>query len=50
MWQHSSWRAHSEMAIKRKLDTYGYYLLVILGKIILVGGSVKPWHTEEGAF
>lgn len=40
--------AHSEMAIKCKLDTYGYYLLAILSKIILVGGSVKPWHTEAG--
>lgn len=48
MRQHSSWRAHSEMAIKCKLDTYGYYLLAILDKIILVGGSAKPWHTEEG--
>ena len=36
------------MAIKCKLDTYGYYLLAILSKIILVGGSVKPWHTEAG--
>ena len=47
MRQYSSWRAHNEMAIKCKLDTYGYYLLAILGKIILVGGSAKPWHTEE---
>ena len=29
MRQHSSWRAHNEVAIKCKFATYGYYILAM---------------------
>lgn len=29
MRQHSSWRAHNEVAIKCKIATYGYYILAM---------------------